>query len=283
MLKPELAPGQTQPGGAFEPFGRQTIAPRFREWPAHRWFGKNAFSRFTPCGFQPPKRGGSLLATGVNRWGHGALNFPKPPEGATLFVANGCSGSWGTDRALCRPLRGLKDKNIWGAAFHPLTRMARRLPPPLGVKTNAMIALAQCPTKPDTLFHRGDPERQDGEVPAGTAEEIGGRRRGRGVRWIGKFVEACRPAWGLMINWLDRFPMMKSLGYCLSPRGLLLALKTSLASSICVSGRTRTRWHTAREKRTLEAAGFMSRPQWQVPFVRSFMQYESAPVVPRSQ
>jgi hypothetical protein len=27
---------------------------------------------------------------GVNRWGHGTLNVPKPPEGATLFVANGC-------------------------------------------------------------------------------------------------------------------------------------------------------------------------------------------------
>ena len=46
-----------------------------------------------------------------------------------------------------------------------------------------------------------------------------GGGRGVGARKIGKFVEACRPAWGLMIN-LARFPMMKSLGYCLSPRGL---------------------------------------------------------------
>jgi len=128
-----------------------------------------------------PKKGRKSACHRCKPVGTWHLECPKAPGGGDTLRCQRMLRDLGClIRAFCRPLRGLKDQNILGAAFHPLTRMARRLSPPLGVETNALIPLAQCPTKADSLFIMGSQRRFRSSSP-GKGDRRFGHRRSRGL------------------------------------------------------------------------------------------------------
>jgi hypothetical protein len=85
---------------------------------------------------------GGPQSTGLQPVGTWRLEIPKAPGGGDTLRCQRMLKLLGhLTRALCRPSVGLKRRIFWGAAFHPLTRMARRLPPLWGLRPMQLIAL----------------------------------------------------------------------------------------------------------------------------------------------